>query len=195
MRRWHPSVPRLGGVVDEVLLDLLDAGARRVARLDLALAPGGDVAADDAIAHAVAQHTDGPYDAVVMGTALDHVRHVGKALRAVRGLIAPEGAVLATVTNLLRYDLYGRLLERDAWTYGEGPLAHYPVKLYTHFDVPNHAADGGLYVDRVEDEPLDADPRGVATWARVAGEMGYHTDIEGTMTVARMRVVMRHPGP
>ena len=100
---------------------------------------------------------------------------------------------LATVTNLMRYDLFGDLLERDAFAYGQGPLAHHPTSLYTLADLPDHAANGGVYVEQVEDEPLPIDPARVAVWTRLGEEMGYRPGIGERMAVARMRVVMRRP--
>lgn len=152
--------------------------------------------ADDAILRAIASLGDGPYDAVVLGTALDHARDPEVALRAARSLVPATGAVLATLTNLLRVDLLGALLERDAWTYGEGPLAGFPAHQFTRFDLAILSADGGLYVDRVEDELLpDPDPARIAVWTRIADELDVGKGIGTHAAVARMRVVMRHPGP
>ncbi len=191
-----PPPPVLGSVVDEALLELVDPSAQRIARIDVMLPPGGDVVADDAILRAIASLDDGPYDAVVLGTALDHARVPEVVLRAARSLVSAEGAVLATLTNLLRVDLLGGLLERDAWTYGEGALAGFPVRQFTQFDLAILSADGGLYVDRVEDELLPhPDPARIAVWTRIADELEVGKDIGTHAAVGRMRVVMRHPGP
>ncbi len=185
-----PVAPRRGSQVDEGLAALMPSGCGRIARIDEMLGGDGAVTADEEIAEAIAGLDGGAYDAIVLGTALEHAQYPGRALRAARALLAPGGVVLASVANALRFDLLGALLERDAWTYGEGALAHHPVSYYTRVTLDDVAADGGLVVRGVEDEPADVDPARVARWSRVASELGCVSDIATPMGVARMRAVM-----
>ncbi len=187
------TAPRRGSVVDDGLVALVPPGATRVARVDERLGTDGDLVADADIAAAIASFGDAPYDAVVLGTALEHARRPSLALRAARTLVGPTGTVLVSVANAVYAGLFIPLLERDAWTYGEGPLAHHPVSFFTRALLRLVAADGGLLVARVDDAAGDADPGRTAAWESVGDELGRGPAVGQRIAVARMRVAMVIP--
>jgi 2-polyprenyl-3-methyl-5-hydroxy-6-metoxy-1,4-benzoquinol methylase len=63
----------------------------------------------------------GPFDAIVFADVLEHLRDPWRVLRAVRGWLAPDGVVLASVPNVAHWSVRLALLA-GRWDYTGGYL-------------------------------------------------------------------------
>ncbi|HTZ08598.1 MAG TPA: glycosyltransferase, partial [Acidimicrobiales bacterium] len=97
----------------------------------------------------------GPVDCIVYADALGRFADPATAVAAHRSLLAPGGAVVASVPNLQYHGVLRHLL-RGEFPYGDGGVAEAATRrLFTAADVVQVLLDAGYapsVVDRVEDE-------------------------------------------
>jgi 2-polyprenyl-3-methyl-5-hydroxy-6-metoxy-1,4-benzoquinol methylase len=126
---------------------LVAPGAERV--LDLAAELGPDLGSLEALPPGA-----GPYDAILVRDALEHVRDPARLLRAVVPALAPDGVLICAVPNVKHWSVVEPLLVNDRWSYGDtGLLARDHLRFFTLDEVSDLLDDAGLEgVDVVPNE-------------------------------------------
>lgn len=93
---------------------------------------------------------DGPFDVVVFGDVLEHLRDPSAALAAACRLLAPDGHVVVSVPNVAHADVRLMLLE-GRWEYQEhGLLDDTHLRFFTREGLRSLLAASGLVATAVE---------------------------------------------
>jgi len=118
----------------------------------------------------------GRFDAVVCADVLEHLRDPGTALRKLRDLLAPGGALIASIPNARHIEVVQQLIEGN-WTYQpEGVLDRDHLRFFTRRSAEQLLEDAGFEVAEVR--PVKAG--GYAGWEQ-AGR-------PGDITAGRLRI-------
>ena len=97
--REHRGCP----YVDGVELDPADAALARRSYRNVVVGSAEEAATYARLA--------GPYDAVLLGDVLEHLRDPAAVLRHVRALLAPDGVVVSSIPNVAHYSIRAQLLQ------------------------------------------------------------------------------------
>lgn len=72
----------------------------------------------------------GPFDAVVCGDVLEHLRDPARVLRLLRDALAPGGAIVASIPNIKHWSVLYPLLVQDRFAYEDAGLLD---RTHVHF--------------------------------------------------------------
>jgi 2-polyprenyl-3-methyl-5-hydroxy-6-metoxy-1,4-benzoquinol methylase len=87
--------------------------------------------------------TDEPFDCVVCGDVLEHMREPETFLRRVRGWLEPDGVLVASIPNVRHHSIVSALLEGN-WTYEPaGLLDETHLRFFTRSDILDLFEDAG----------------------------------------------------
>lgn len=71
-----------------------------------------------------------PFDAVICGDVLEHLRDPARVLRLLRGALAPGGVIIASIPNIKHWSVLYPLLVQDRFTYEDAGLLD---RTHVHF--------------------------------------------------------------
>jgi 2-polyprenyl-3-methyl-5-hydroxy-6-metoxy-1,4-benzoquinol methylase len=124
--------------VDGVELNASDAAvARRVCR---------EVVEGSAEEPATYARLRGPYDAVIFGDVLEHLRDPAAALAGVRPLLAPGGVVISSIPNVAHYSIRAQLFKGSFDYADSGILDRTHLRFFTRDSLVQLFEQGGYEV-------------------------------------------------
>jgi 2-polyprenyl-3-methyl-5-hydroxy-6-metoxy-1,4-benzoquinol methylase len=140
----EPATP-FQAATREQLLTLVPDGAARVLEL------GCETTLDAPPAE------EGPFDAIVLRHALEHVRDPAALLGALLPSLADDGVLVCSVPNVKHWSVLYPLLARDRWDYGDGGVLD---RRHLHFFTLEELGDmlEALELDAVELISNDSEP-------------------------------------
>ncbi|WP_422931709.1 class I SAM-dependent methyltransferase [Singulisphaera sp. PoT] len=91
----------------------------------------------------------GPFDCVVCGDVLEHLRDPAGMLGRARGWLSPDGVLVASLPNARHHSVVNALLGGN-WTYeAAGLLDETHLQFFTRRDMEDLFREAGFRVDRV----------------------------------------------
>jgi 2-polyprenyl-3-methyl-5-hydroxy-6-metoxy-1,4-benzoquinol methylase len=109
--------------VDGIELNALDAEAARATCRTVAVGSAED--------EATWAQLEGPYDAILFGDVLEHLRQPERALSHARALLAPGGVVISSIPNVAHYSIRASLLEGNFEYADSGILDRTHLRFFT----------------------------------------------------------------
>ena len=88
----------------------------------------------------------GPYDAILFGDVLEHLREPAAALRAARPLLADGGVVIASIPNVAHYSIRAHLFEGRFDYADSGILDRTHLRFFTRETMSKLFSDNGYDV-------------------------------------------------
>ena len=88
----------------------------------------------------------GPYDAIIFGDVLEHLRNPEVAVNAVRSLLAPGGVVIASIPNVAHYTIRAHLFEGRFDYADSGILDRTHLRFFTRETLLKLFTDNGYEV-------------------------------------------------
>lgn len=108
----------------------------------------GDLADPATVARIGEAH--GPFDTVLALDVLEHFTDPWAVLKSLAGLIAPGGALVASIPNVRHYSVSLPLLFRGEWTYAEAEvLDRTHLRFFTRASAESLMRSAGLTIERV----------------------------------------------
>lgn len=139
------------------------------------------VAADLDVVEALPAHW-GPFDAVICGDVLEHLRDPARVLRLLRGALAPGGVIVASIPNVKHWSVVYPLLVQDRFTYQDaGLLDRTHVHFFTLGEIDTMFSECALTVQSVTSVVLEMPPE-IVTLLTAAVALG----AERVETAARL---------
>jgi 2-polyprenyl-3-methyl-5-hydroxy-6-metoxy-1,4-benzoquinol methylase len=105
----------------------------------------------------------GPYDAILFGDVLEHLRDPAAALKAARPLLAPGGVVISSVPNVAHYSIRAHLLEGRFDYADSGILDRTHLRFFTRATLCDLFRDNGYEVRSCD--PALKMPERLVRWA------------------------------
>ena len=91
------------------------------------------------------------FDAVIFNDVLEHVPDPAAALRLARTLLAPGGAVVASIPNIRHFPTLWELVIQADWRYTDsGILDRTHLSFFTRKSIERLFTDGGFTVEKIE---------------------------------------------
>ena len=140
--------------VDGIELDPRDAALAKKKCRDVVIGSVEDAATFERLR--------GPYDAILFGDVLEHLRDPGAVLRAVRPLLAPGGVVISSIPNVAHYTIRAHLFEGRFDYADSGILDRTHLRFFTRATLIDLHQDNG-YVVRSCD-PVIKLPKKMTDW-------------------------------
>lgn len=139
------------------------------------------VAADLDVLESLPAHW-GPFDAVICGDVLEHLRDPARVLHLLRGALAPGGVIVASIPNVKHWSVVYPLLVQDRFTYQDaGLLDRTHVHFFTLGEIDTMFTDCALTVQSVTSVVLEM-PLEIVTLLTAAVALG----AERAETAARL---------
>jgi 2-polyprenyl-3-methyl-5-hydroxy-6-metoxy-1,4-benzoquinol methylase len=92
----------------------------------------GDIENDDIFQSVLALHDNKPFDALIFGDVLEHLRDPWSVLKKLRGLMSPKGICVACIPNIGHWSIHTQLL-KGRWDYADaGLLDRTHLRFFTH---------------------------------------------------------------
>lgn len=136
----------VAGVVHGVEIDSAAAAAAE-ARLDRVWVADLDGAGIDFV--------EPPYDAVIAADVLEHVRHPEMVLASIRGLLPPDGILVASVPNIRFVRVVAPLVLRGRFEYSEsGVLDRTHLRFFTRSSLLGLLRECGFVVEVIRRAPM-----------------------------------------
>jgi len=151
-------------VVDGIELNPADAVlARKVCR---------NVVQGSAIDPATYAKLEGPYDAIIFGDVLEHLPEPSDAIRAARTVLAPGGAIIASIPNVAHYSIRQSLLAGEFQYADSGILDRTHLRFFTRSSILDLWEENGFEVEAIA--PALKLPSKIYAWfgAKVADRLG-----------------------
>jgi 2-polyprenyl-3-methyl-5-hydroxy-6-metoxy-1,4-benzoquinol methylase len=140
--------------VDGIELDSRDAAlAKQTCR---------DVIVGSAEDPSTYQKLRGPYDAILFGDVLEHLRDPAAALRAVRPLLAPGGVVISSIPNIAHYTIRAHLFEGRFDYADSGILDRTHLRFFTRATLIDLHHENGYVVQSCD--PVIKLPKRMTDW-------------------------------
>jgi 2-polyprenyl-3-methyl-5-hydroxy-6-metoxy-1,4-benzoquinol methylase len=121
---------------------------------------------------------DGPYDAVVFGDVLEHLRDPARALCAARSVVGERGVVVSSIPNVAHYSIRAELFNGRFDYADAGILDRTHLRFFTERSIRSLFADNGYEVQSC-DAVLKPPARLVAWLGRKLADKlaGLRTDV------------------
>lgn len=121
-----------------------DHGSARIARSFV------DTMIEQSFAQALDKLPTGAFDVVTFNDVLEHLVDQREALDASRALLAPGGAVIASIPNVRHRSVVWPLLAHGRWDYADtGPLDRTHLRFFTRESMRRLFIDAGWQVESV----------------------------------------------
>lgn len=91
------------------------------------------------------------FDCVIFNDVLEHIFDPAASLRLARGLLTPQGCIVASIPNVRHFPTIWELVVRGNWTYRDfGILDRTHLRFFTRNSIEPLFAEAGFSVEKLE---------------------------------------------